>query len=356
MPLTARPRLPAEWEPQSGVMLTWPHAGTDWGVSCAVVNPIFAEIGSAIAANETLLSVCCSAAHAEQVRDRLLANGAPVMRLAFAIAPSDDTWARDHGPLTTLRAGQASLHDFEFNGWGNKYPARRDTAISGALMKQQVFSGSDMQAHSFVLEGGAIETDGNGTLLATKTSLIGETRNPGLDQTGVEELLGECLGFEHFLWLGHGMLCGDDTDGHIDTLARFANPRTILHASAPPEEPEHTELTAMACELGALRSRDGQPYRLLALPYPGVHRDDDGRRLPASYANFLIINDAVLLPTYGVAQDNDAIQILGTAFPGRRVLPIDCRELIRQNGSLHCLTMQFPAQVELRTGLEFAAA
>ncbi len=356
MPQTTRPRLPAEWESQSGVMLTWPHAETDWGTRLAIVEPLFLQIGTAIAARETLLLVCNTIAHAEQVRSHLLTQGVPAGRLVFGIAPSDDTWARDHGPLTTLQGDRARLHDFGFNGWGNKYPAHKDAAISGVIAEQQVFCGCDMQAHPFVLEGGAIETDGKGTLLATRSSLIGETRNPGFDQAQIEQLLAECLGFQRFLWLDHGALYGDDTDGHIDTLARFADPQTILHASAPPGEPEHAELAEMARELGALRTPDGRPYRLHALPYPGIHRDGDGRRLPASYANFLILNDAVLLPTYGVAQDTDAIRLLDLAFPQRQIVPIDCRELIRQNGSLHCLTMQFPAQVGLRDGQQFAAA
>jgi len=349
-------RLPAEWEPQNGVMLTWPHATTDWGPKLAIIERLFAQIGTAIAARETLLSVCSSAAHAEQTRRRLLSSGAPATRLVFGIAPSDDCWARDHAPLTTLHEGRARLHDFGFNGWGDKYPACKDTAITAAIAEQQVFSDCEILARPFVLEGGAIETDGKGTLLATRSSLISEARNPGFDQARIEQLLAEWLGLDHFLWLDHGRLCGDDTDGHVDTLARFADPQTILHASAPPGDPDYAELDSMTAELKAMRNRDGRRYRLLALPFPSVHRDNDGRRLPASYANFLIINRAVLLPTYGVAQDKDAIRVLQLAFPQRQIVPIDCRELIGQNGSLHCLTMQFPAQVALRNGKQVAAA
>jgi len=349
-------RLPAEWEPQAGVMLTWPHEDTDWGDRLPVVYPVFAAIGSAISAHEILLSVCQSTAHAARVRQLLRERGAAVDRLRFCIAPSDDSWARDHGPLTTVAGGRALLNDFIFNGWGGKFAGARDSAISGTLQAQRVFPATEMHRREFVLEGGAIETDGAGTLLARRSSVITDTRNPGLRQADVERLLGDYLGFDRFLWLDHGDVSGDDTDGHIDTLARFAAPDTIVYATAPANDADHPGLDAMEGQLRGLRTRSGSPYRLLPLPFPGVHLDRDGRRLPATYANFLLINDAVLLPTYAVAEDAEAIAVLSGAFPGRDVIPVDCRDIIEQNGSLHCLTMQFPAQVELRDSLEFTTA
>jgi agmatine/peptidylarginine deiminase len=198
-----------------------------------------------------------------------------------------------------------------------------------------------------VLEGGALETDGAGTLLATRSSVITDSRNPGLPQVEIESLLREVLGMQHFLWLDAGHLSGDDTDGHIDTLARFADPATILYATAAADDPDFPELERMRQQLEGLRDTAGRPFRLLPLPAPGVHRDQDGQRLPATYANFLIINGAVLLPTYGVPQDAAARRILAAAFPGREIVGIDCRPAIRQNGSLHCLTMQFPIEVPL---------
>lgn len=349
-------RLPAEWEPQAGVMLTWPHEGTDWADRLTRVYPVFVAIGRAVAEREPLLSVCHTTAHADEVRGRLLAAGAVPEQLLFSIAPSNDSWARDHGPLTTLVDGRATLHDFVFNGWGGKFDAALDSAISAHLVRQRVFGSEAMQSHEFVLEGGAIETDGAGTLLATRSSIIGDARNRGQDQATVEGVLREHLGFERFLWLTHGAITGDDTDGHIDTLARFADPQWILYATAPPGDRDYAALTAMADELRRLRTRSGQPYRLSALPFPGIHLDAEGRRLPATYANFLIINDAVLLPSYGVAQDRDAREVMQAAFPGRTVVPIDCRELIRQSGSLHCLSMQFPAPLTLHSSQEPAAA
>lgn len=273
-------------------------------------------------------------------------------RLLFAMAASDDTWARDHGPLTTLIDGRPQVHDFIFNGWGGKFDAALDTAISAVLAAQGVFAAAELLPHEFVLEGGAIETDGAGTLLATRSSVATQTRNPDLGLPAIEACLAATLGFERFLWLTHGDLSGDDTDGHIDTLARFADPATILYTTAPDGDKDAAGLSAMADELARMQTAGGKPYRLVPLPFPGIHRDEDGRRLPATYANFLIINDAVLLPVYGVAQDADAVAVMQRAFPGRDIVAIDCREIIRQNGSLHCLTMQFPAALPLHGTME----
>jgi agmatine/peptidylarginine deiminase len=336
-------------------MLTWPHAGTPWGGSLEAVYPVFATLGAAISHRQRLLCVCNSTEHARLIAGLLEEHQADTAQLRFALAPSDDSWARDHGPLSTLQDGQASLHDLRFNGWGGKYPAARDDAINGVLARQGVFGRLIPKAHDLVLEGGAIETDGQGTLLATRSSVLARTRNPSLDQAAVEEALRQTLGLSRFFWLDHGDISGDDTDGHIDTLARFSDPQTILYATAPEGNRDHDGLAAMENELRQLRTRDHQPYRLLALPFAGEHREQDGRRLPATYANFLIINGAVLLPTYGVPADRSAGAVLQQAFPGREIIPIDCREIIRQNGSLHCLTMQFPATVQLHNGQEFVA-
>lgn len=345
-------RLPAEWEPQSGVMLTWPHAGTDWSGRLERVYPVFAAIGAAIAAREVLLNVCQSHDHFVTVSERLRAAGADPGRLRFALAPSNDTWARDHGPLTTLGESGPLLNDFLFNGWGGKFSADLDTAITGQLCAAGTFADVDCRSRRLVLEGGAVETDGQGSLLATRSSILGVTRNPGMSQTQVEASLADWLGIQRFLWLDHGDISGDDTDGHIDTLARFADPRTILHATAPPGDADHAALDAMARELAAMRTPDGDAYRLLPLPFAGLHRDQDGRRLPATYANFLVIDGAVLVPVYGVAADAAALAVIGDAFPGRTAIGIDAREIIHQGGSLHCLTMQFPRGVALRDTLD----
>lgn len=347
---TTMSRLPAEWEPQSGVQLTWPHDGSDWADRLSVVEPVFTEIGVAISQRELLLVVCASTLHATHVRNLLLTGGANPAHLRLAIAPADDTWARDHGAISVERAGQMALLDFQFNGWGGKFAASQDNNITATLGAAGVFGMTNCQSLPFTLEGGAIETDGQGSLLSTRHSVITDTRNPGMDNAAVECLLREQLGIERFLWLEHGNLSGDDTDGHIDTLARFAGPETILYTTCDADDPDYHGLVAMADELTRLRRADGGAYQLVPLPSPGQHFDEDGRRLPATYANFLIINGAVLLPVYDVPNDQLAIGVLADAFPGRDIVPIDCRAIIAQNGSLHCLTMQFPAAVSLHNG------
>jgi agmatine/peptidylarginine deiminase len=343
-------RLPAEWEPQVGVMLTWPHPATDWADALDQVLPVFGRIGAAISHREDLLSVCASPAALTRARSVLAEAGADMARCRFAHAPSNDSWARDHGPIVTLEADGPVLNDFRFNAWGGKFEAELDDAISRRLAEAGVFGGARRVARELVLEGGAIETDGQGTLLATRRSVIDPERNPGLTAARIEALLSDWLGIERFLWLDHGAVSGDDTDSHIDTLVRFADPGTLLYVTAPPGDPDAPGLDAMRDDLRALRTAESAPYRLLPLPFAGVHHDSDSRRLPATYANFLVINGAVLMPGYGVAADVDAASVLGEAFPGREIVVIDCRPIIAQNGSLHCLTMQFPDAVRLNDG------
>lgn len=341
-------RLPAEWEPQSAVMLTWPHADTDWGPVLDAIYPAFCAIGAAIAADQPVLSICASADHQADVRKMLLAHGAPPERLHFAQAASDDAWARDHGPLVTLGDTQPAIVDFRFNGWGGKYASANDDRITGRLHASGLFGPIPLTRTALVLEGGAVETDGRGTLLASRASIVDPARNPDVSQAEIEQHLRVLLGIERFLWLDHGKLSGDDTDGHIDTLARFADPTTLLYQSVSGDHPDRTSLAEMEAELAGLCRADGSPYRLVALPCPGQHRDEDGSLLPASYANFLITNRSILLPTYGGANDRAAVAVLAAAFPGRRIVPIDCRAIIQQHGSLHCVTMQLPRALPLR--------
>ena len=333
-------------------MLTWPHDATDWVDNLDRVRPVFAAIGAAISHREDLLSVVPNADERRVVEQVLARAGADMRRCRFAIAPSDDTWARDHGPIGTLDDRQATLNDFRFNAWGGKFDAARDDAINARLQADGAFPGCVMTRRELVLEGGAIETDGCGTLLATRRSVIDPARNPDLSVDDIERLLGDWLGIERFLWLDHGALQGDDTDSHIDTLVRFADAGTLLYVTAPAGDVDHAGLEAMAAQLKTFRAVSGRPYRLLPLPFPGDHRADDGRRLPASYANFLVINDAVLMPGYGVDNDTVAAAVIADAFPGREVVTIDCRAIIEQNGSLHCLTMQLPSGVNLIDSLE----
>jgi agmatine/peptidylarginine deiminase len=327
------------------VQLTWPHEATDWGPRLASVEPVFAAIGAAIARHESLLVVCRDTDHRSHVLEQLRAAGTDLDRVQLGIAVADDTWARDHGAITVLEDGQPILLDFVFNGWGGKFPAEQDNRLTTNLAAQGRFGTTPVETVDLVLEGGSIESDGAGTLLTTRHCLMQPTRNPDLSMADIEHELRRLFGGQRVLWLEHGALEGDDTDGHIDTLARFCDPATIAYVEcSDPRDPQYPELERMASELAALVQPSGEPYRRVALPLP-TPQFDEGRRLPATYANFLIINDAVLVPLYDDPADAIAMERVGSAFPGRSAVGIDCREIIRQGGSLHCLTMQFPLGV-----------
>lgn len=332
--------FPAEWHPQSAVQLTWPHEGTDWAPLLDEVVPCFVAIAKAIAARELLLIVCPDAA---PVR-RALGDDIDYNRVLFCILPTNDTWARDHGGISVFEEGVPTLYDFVFNGWGMKYPANLDNLITTSLSLGGVFSDDvqPMNMQPFVLEGGSIESDGQGTLLTTADCLLSVNRNEYLTQEQLTCYLQEIFGVRRVLWLENGYLAGDDTDSHVDTLARFCRPDTIAYVQCDDPADEHyASLQAMKQELEAFTQADGTPYRLIPLPMadPVYH---DGERLPATYANFLVLNGAVLVPFYGSPKDEIAKSLLQAAFPDREVVGIDCLALIRQHGSLHCVTMQYP--------------
>ena len=347
MPLPAcRTYLPPEWAPQSGVMLTWPHAQSDWAPVLHAVEPVFTAITAAIARYELALIACHDESVRAQVASQLHAAGVPDARVRLYVAPANDTWARDHGPITVLCRSEPTLLDFEFNGWGGKYPCELDNLITRRLHAQGAFGDAPLETVQLVLEGGSIEVDGQGTLLTTTRCLLSSTRNPGRTRAQIETLLAALLGITRFLWLDNGYLAGDDTDSHIDTLARLCDADTIAYVACDDPADEHyAELQAMQKELQAFRTASGRPYRLVALPWPRARFDDDGARLPATYANFLIINDAVLVPVYDDPADVAALARVRSCFPGREVIGIDCLPLIYQHGSLHCVTMQLPAGV-----------
>ena len=328
-------------------MLTWPHAQGDWADSLAEAEAVFLDIAREIALREKLLVNCATAAQGERITGLLVEAGVPPAHIVTAIVPSDDTWARDHGPLTVLQQGQPRLLDFCFNGWGNKYPAQADNAITRRLAEQGCFGETPVKSIDLVLEGGSIDSDGAGSLLTTRSCLLHPQRNPQLSAEHLAQQLCQRLGAQRLLWLQHGALEGDDTDGHIDMLARFTDRDSIVfQACDEPGYRYHDALQAMQQELQQLRTLDGKPYRLRALPWPSARYLADGTRLPASYANFLVINAAVLLPVYNDSADDAATAVLQACFPQRDIIPIPCLPLIRQFGSLHCLTMQFPKGVE----------
>lgn len=333
-------RLPAEWEPQSAVQFTFPHSQSDWAPMLDVVIPCFVECISAVARFERVVVVCENAEHTKTHFSEQLQH-----QIHFVELPSNDTWARDHGGITVFESGKPLILDFVFNGWGLKFPANMDNLITSRLHEKGVFQ-APLRAGGLALEGGGIESDGVGTLMTTAECLLSPNRNPHLNKAEIEATLKSLFGLQQVLWLNHGYLAGDDTDSHIDTLARFCNPHTIVYVKCNDSEDEHfAALTAMEEELKTFRQLNGDPYQLIPLPMADAVYSAEGDRLPATYANFLIINGAVLVPTYDLPQDEEALTILAPVFPDREVIGINCRALIEQHGSLHCITMQYPEGV-----------
>ncbi|MBR1687636.1 MAG: agmatine deiminase family protein [Prevotella sp.] len=316
--------MPAEWERQESVQLTWPNEETDWAPIINQITTVYKRMAEEISQ-----------------RERLIIVGNDI--------PHNDTWARDHGLITVYDSSPevtgcedctaSVLLDFKFNGWGEKFPAALDTAINRQLYDKGYVHGI-YEAHlDFVLEGGSIESDGRGTIFTTECCLLAPHRNQSLTKDEIETRLKKWLGAERIVWLQNGSLIGDDTDGHIDTLMRVAPDDTLLYIGS---DDDHPGLKLMEQELQALRTQEGQPYRLLRLPLPRPIYDEQGERLPATYANYLVINGAVLVPTYAQPDlDAEAMDIIGQAFPDREIIGIDCRAVIQQHGSLHCCTMQY---------------
>lgn len=358
--------FPAEWHPQSGVQLTWPHANTDWADLLPEVDNCFVHIAFEILNHDERLLIVTPEPDRIQtlLAERLPARLLPAV--CYFECPTNDTWARDHAFLTLISPDGPLLLDFQFNGWGKKFPADLDNQICRRMANEvneadgvNGANGSSLlrgiyEPHlDFVFEGGSIESDGCGTLMTTSECLLSPHRNPGLTREQIEQRLLHYFHAERVLWLDYGYLAGDDTDSHIDTLARFCPGGTIAYIQCTDPADEHYEsLRAMEeqlrtfCVLGASPD-EVSSYQLIPLPLPSpIFDPDDGHRLPATYANFLILNSAVLLPTYGQpANDDLARSQLQRAFPRHEIVPVDCRVLIRQHGSLHCSTMQFPVGV-----------
>jgi agmatine deiminase len=324
-------------------MLTWPHAQSDWAPWLAEVNHVFVDIAKAIAMYEKVLISCFNIAHREVISKQLQAAQANLSNILLYIAPSDDTWVRDHGPITVLENSQPRLLDFSFNAWGGKYSASRDNQLTQILHEQGAFGKTPLKTIELILEGGSIETDGCGTLLTTSQCLLSATRNTHLDRLALTLRLQQLLGIEQILWLEDGALAGDDTDSHIDTLARFTDAHTICYMACEDSRDNHYKpLQKMAEQLSDFKNTRGVHYQLIPLPWPKAYYNQQGKRLPATYANFLIINEAVLVPVYNDPADGEALDHIQSCFPQRKVIPIPCRTLIEQYGSLHCVTMQLP--------------
>ena len=334
-------RFPAEWEPQEAILVAWPHAGTDWAERLAEVEETYIALVQAITRYQPAWICVADDDLQTYAEARLRSARVDMSRVRFVPFDYDDTWLRDSGPVTLREGDGFRVLDFRFTAWGGKFEAGRDDRLVEALDQQGLFGGAPRQRIDFALEGGGIETDGDGTLLTTWHCL--HERHPQASREDLDARLRQWLAQDRVLWLDHGYLEGDDTDAHIDTLARFApGDAIVFQACDDPADSHHAELQAMAADIAALRTADGRPYRLFPLPWarPIV---DNGRRLAASYANYLIINGAVLIPAYGDRADDAAAAVLALAYPGRDIVQVPCRPLIWQNGSLHCITMQLPA-------------
>ncbi len=330
----------SEWDQQDGVIIAWPHAGTDWAYMLDDVTACYVDIVRAILEDDEQLVIV--APDAEDVHNAL-GNDMDWNRIHVVELPTNDTWVRDYGPITVWRDGGMVLTDFTFNAWGMKFAADCDNLVTSRLNEQGVFKLPLINCRDIVLEGGSIETDGNGTVMTTTCCLTAPNRNDALSREQIEQVLLERLNCMKVLWLDHGELVGDDTDGHIDTLARFASGGVILYTGCDNPEDEHFEpLMKMEEQLKQFTDVDGNHYHLIKLPLPSPIYDEISRQ-PATYANFLVTNHQVLVPVYG-QPENDllACRLIGEAFPSRKVVGIDCRALICQHGSLHCATMQLP--------------
>ena len=329
---TRKWRLPAEWECQSMVQLTWPHAKTDWAYMLSEITKTYEEMAREISKRETLFVVAPDPVN-------------PTVNCQLSTINSNDTWARDHGFITLVDdEGGARLLDYCFNGWGEKFESELDNAINRRVYNEGKVKGEYVDCLDFVLEDGSIESDGEGTIFTTSGCLLAPHRNQPMTQSEIEARLKHDLCAERVLWIDYGNLTGDDTDGHIDTLVRIAPNYTLLYIGCDDEADEqYSELKRMEDQLKTFRTLNGEPYKLVKLPMPRAIYDEDGLRLPATYANFLVINGAVLVPTYNQPDlDAEAMRLIGAAFPERDVVGIDCRSIIKQHGSLHCCTMQYP--------------
>lgn len=336
--------LPAEWEKQDALQLTWPHAGTDWNDYLDEICLTYIEMADAVTKRERLIIVTPDADAVRGMLEQKLTERQMAM-VVMHECPTNDTWARDHGFISLKSRGEGGIRllDFKFNGWGEKFRADLDNRINASLYKAGTVSGEYTDLNDFVLEGGSIESDGKGTVFTTSCCLLAPHRNQPMTRQEIEERLKKDLHADRIVWIDHGQLTGDDTDGHIDTLVRTAPGDTLVYVGCDDSGDEQfPELQLMERQLMTLRTADGRPYRLLRLPMPDAMYYD-GERLPATYANFIIINGAVIFPTYNQPEnDRKARQVISEAFPDREIIGIDSSIVVRQHGSLHCCSMQYP--------------
>ncbi|OQY19817.1 MAG: agmatine deiminase [Desulfobacteraceae bacterium 4572_35.1] len=330
-------RLPAEWEHQDGVLLAWPTPDSDWGEYLGAIETVFIQLTALISTYERVILICHDL---DNIRAKLIGSSANLKNINFIAIAINDTWMRDCGPIGVTLNNQVLLYDFGFNGWGLKFAADLDNQINRQLQRIRTFR-CPMKTLGLVLEGGSIESDGAGTLLTTSKCLLSPNRNPHLNKIELEKTFSNLFGTKQVLWLDYGFLAGDDTDSHVDTLARLCPDNTIIYTSCDDETDEHfAELKKMEQQLKSFTTLDDKPFKLFPLPIPEAKFDNNKNRLPATYANFLIINGAVLVPVYDDPADSVALCTIQQIFPTHKIIAINCNTVIVQHGSLHCLTMQ----------------
>ncbi|HRP08575.1 MAG TPA: agmatine deiminase family protein [Gemmatimonadales bacterium] len=333
-------RMPAEWMPHRGTWLSWPHRESSWPGNFAPVPSVIAAMIRHLAPGEEVHVNVADAAMEQSAREVLRGASVPDDNVFFHHFPTNDAWCRDHGPIFVQRADGAQLIlDWGYNAWGGKYPPFDLDDRIPRLVGEEF--GIEVVSPGMILEGGSIDVNGRGTLLTTAQCLLHPNRNPDLSRDQIEQRLRDNLGVSNILWLGEGIV-GDDTDGHIDDITRFVDERTIVTMVEPDTDDEnHGILADNLDRLHSMRDQDGEPFRIVTMPMPRpVHYD--GERLPASYANFYIGNEVVLLPGYDAERDEIARETLQELFPTRRVVVIDCTALIWGLGAFHCLTQQWP--------------
>lgn len=330
-----------EWTKCDGILLALPHEKTDWNYILTEAIDQYHRILKALTEEKIHVVILCD----NYVKAERISNQLNRSFITYIKAPFNDTWTRDYGPISILKNGDLRALDFGFNGWGLKFAADKDNLVNRYLNSKSVFSPNVYRNESsFILEGGSIETDGQGTILTTTKCLCSPNRNGGLTKNKVDENLRDKLGGQHILFLDYGHLEGDDTDSHVDTLARMAPNNTILFTGCRNlDDPQFEDLLKMRAQLTMFRNPEGEPYNLVELPLPDAIYDEKGERLPATYANYLVTENNLFMPTYGQpANDNLAMQTVRIVFPDHKVVGVDCTTLIKQHGSLHCATMQLP--------------
>lgn len=343
--MSADRRFIAEWEDVDAVLVALPHCESDWNYILDEARDQFKRLIETL----TQAGEYCIILTDKYDNAANLVEDIDTSLYKIVEAPYNDTWTRDYGPITIeTRTKDRIALDFGFNGWGLKFASDRDNLVNLNLSKLNIFDNCRLHnVRSFILEGGSIDTDGKGTILTTTRCLCSDNRNGGLDKEEVEKVLSKLLGTERVLWLDHGDLAGDDTDSHIDTLCRMAPGDTIVYTGSHDMDDEHFEsLLKMRIQLEKFETTDGNPYRLIELPLPDAIYDEEGQRLPATYANYLVTERNIFIPTYGQPNnDRRACEMLKVAFPHHKQWCVDCNTLIKQHGSLHCSTMQIPRGV-----------